>query len=74
MRLTYNQGIDGGTFEESNEPCKLTWWDLSTMAKKCLAKERKCIDDGKTLEAIKYVAIWHRIMKAMLNPDKFFGK
>lgn len=51
---------------------KLTFWDLSKMAGKALAKERKCIEDNDLKNALRYSDIWYRIMKAMANPNYFF--
>ncbi len=72
--LTYNPSHDGGTFEESKEPCKLTFWQLKKMADSCLWAERMYIDLEMYEEATRYARIWSRIFRAMASPDKFFGK
>lgn len=56
------------------ERCKLTYWQLSKMAQSCLWAERMYIDLEMYDEARRYMAIWHRIIKAMMNPIYFFGR
>lgn len=56
------------TLIENKEMKKLTFWDLSAMANKVLAKERIAIDGGDLLRASKLSLVWARIMKAMVNP------
>ncbi len=72
--LTYNPETDIMADVPVEAPCKLTWWQLNKMAQNCLWAEKMYIDLEMYDEARRYMAIWHRIMKAMLNPDKFFGK